>query len=144
MNFFINGRPTSLSDCIDDDLTRAVINSLFCWRRALPDDELPGDSRFGWWGDTFEENDRFGSRLWLLSRAKLTDQTVLEAREYALEALQWLLDDGVASQVEVTTERKGVDRLDLLIEIVKPNDVTLSLRFQHLWSILNVNSTTNT
>ena len=136
MEFFINGRQTTLSDYIDDDLTRAVINSLFCWRRANDDDELPGASRFGWWGDTFEVNDKFGSRLWLLSRAKLTAQTPLRAKEYVEEALQWLVDDGVAADVVVQVEKATVDRLDMSIVITKPNDTTTSLRFQNMWSYL--------
>lgn len=136
MEFFINGRQTTLSEYIDDDLTRAVINSLFCWRRANDDDELPGTSRFGWWGDTFEINDKFGSRLWLLSRAKLTSQTPLRAKEYAEEALQWLIDDGVAAAVTVEIEKATVDRLDMSVVITKPSDTTTSLRFQNMWSYL--------
>ena len=136
MEFFLNGRQTSLSSYINDDLTRAVINSLFSWRRANDDDELPGVSRFGWWGDTFEVDDKFGSRLWLLSRAKITDQTPKQAQEYAEEALAWLVTDGVAADVIVTVERATADRLDMLVEVVKPNDTTESLRFQNMWSFL--------
>ncbi len=136
MEFFLNGRQTSLSSYINDDLTRAVINSLFSWRRANDDDELPGVSRFGWWGDTFEVDDKFGSRLWLLSRAKITDQTPKQAQEYAEEALAWLVTDGVAADVIVTVERATVDRLDMSVEVVKPNDTTESLRFQNMWSFL--------
>ena len=136
MQFFLNGRLTTLSDYIDDDLTRAVINSLFSWRRANDDDELPGTSRCGWWGDTFEVNDQFGSRLWLLSRAKLTADTPYQAKEYAEEALQWLVDDGIAADVVVQVERATVDRLDMSIVITKPNDTTESLRFQNMWSYL--------
>ena len=136
MEVFLNGRKTSLSDYIDDDLTRAVINSLFCWRRAEADDDLPGVSRCGWWGDTFEVDDKFGSRLWLLSRAKITDQTPLQAKEYAEEALQWLIDDGVAADVVVTVERATFDRLDMSVTITKPSDTTESLRFQNMWSYL--------
>ena len=38
-----------------DPLVRAVIISLFTWRRAHDDDVLPnaGMSRMGWWGDSF-------------------------------------------------------------------------------------------
>ena len=136
MEFFLNGRKTSLSNYINDDLTRAVINSLFSWRRANDDDELPGTSRFGWWGDTFAVSDQFGSRLWLLSRAKLTEETPKKAKEYAEEALSWLVEDGVAAAVNVSVDRATVDRLDMSIEIVKPTQSTESLRFQDMWSFL--------
>ena len=42
MQLFINGSQTTLSDFMKDDLPRAVINSLFSWKRAEDDDELPG------------------------------------------------------------------------------------------------------
>lgn len=122
---------------MDEGLESAVIVSLFTDRRAEDDDELPGntDDRRGWWGDnqSVVDNDRIGSRLWLLSREKQTAAVLSRAREYAAEALQWLIDDGVASEVNVSAEyvRRGV--LGLGIEIVKPDKSTLEYRFEHLW-----------
>ncbi|WP_200894101.1 phage GP46 family protein [Xanthomonas sp. MUS 060] len=66
--------PLSLLQDIDNDkrhpLVRAVLISLFTWRRANADDTLPDPRgfRMGWWGDTYPvvANDRIGSRLWLL------------------------------------------------------------------------------
>ena len=67
MQLFINGHQTTLADFMKDDLPRAVINSLFSWRRAESDDILPGTSRYGWWADTYDDDgEKFGSRLWLL------------------------------------------------------------------------------
>ena len=137
MQLYLNGRESSLSDLEDDDLARAVYNSLFSWARAKDDDDLPGSSRYGWWGDTYADDvdDRFGSRLWLLMRAKLTDEVVQHAEEYANEALQWMIDDGIASSVTASAERVGQDRLDLSIEIFKPmDDVATTARFQDVWS----------
>ena len=116
----IDGIVISAPDVIDD-LPRSIIISLFTWRRANPDDDLPGTNKYGWWGDTYPQiiNDRIGSRLWLLSRAKLTDETVLQAQEYAEEALQWLVDDGVAAAVQVQVERQSLDRLAIGIIITR-------------------------
>ena len=89
------------------DLETAVIISLFTDKRARPDDILPGasDDRRGWWGDTYSEieNDPLGSHLWLLHREKQTQQTLNRAREYCQDALQWLIEDGIASEINVTT-----------------------------------------
>lgn len=136
MQLYLNGRAATLDDFIDDDLARAVYNSLFSWARAKDDDDLPGNSRYGWWGDTFadETDDHFGSRLWLLMRAKMTDENLAKAEEYANEALQWLIDDGVATAVTVKAEKGGQERLDLAIEITKPNDdIATTARFQDVW-----------
>lgn len=133
MHMLINGSEHTLSDFCQDDLARAVVISLFSWRRAEDDDDLPGDSRFGWWADTFNEQ-KTGSRLWLLLRSKLTEATLRRAKMYAEEALQWLIDDGVAGSVEVTAERGGMNRLDMSVTVTKPDKSELAMRFQDVWS----------
>jgi phage gp46-like protein len=124
---------------VTDDLPRAIIISLFSWRRANPDDDLPGNNKYGWWGDTYPQvfNDRIGSRLWLLWRAKITAETTAKAIEYATEALQWLLDDGIAADVKVTAERVGLGELDLWIIITRGDTSTLNIRFIHVWDYIN-------
>lgn len=47
----VNGKRTCASAQLDP-LTRAVVISLFTWRRAEPDDNA--DVPMGWWGDTPE------------------------------------------------------------------------------------------
>lgn len=135
----IDGKVVSTTGAMRDPLTRAVIISLFTWRRALPDDPVEG-IRWGWWGDGLDglTNDRIGSRLWLLGREKLTLSTINRAREYAEEALQWMLDDGVASRVTVTTERRGLDALALRALIERDNEAPIDLRFDNAWSFFNV------
>lgn len=120
-----------------DPLTRAVIVSLFSWRKAEPDDKPAQDN--GWWGDSFptEQNDRIGSRLYLLSREKLTNKTPLKAREYISQALQWLVDDGVAVRVEVTAERTGISTLSASVVISQKDGNRTTYSFNDLWSELN-------
>lgn len=137
----IDGQVTKLGMDSAQPLVRAVIVSLFTWRRANPDDDLPADLRMGWWGDTFPTipNDRIGSRLWLLSRSTLTPETVAKAKEYAQEALQWLIDDGVAARVDVQTERQGLSTLAIGVRIYKSDGtVPLDVRFTDVWGFLNV------
>lgn len=145
----IDGQTTSLGllQDIDNDLThplvRAVVISLFTWRRANADDVLPAPrgSRMGWWGDSFPPvpNDRIGSRLWLLARAKLTATVVQQAQDYAKEALEWLIDDGVAARIEVSAERLGLDGLALSCGLFAADGTARALiRFQNLWSLLRV------
>jgi phage gp46-like protein len=125
---------------IDNPLVRAVVISLFSWRRADASDRVDGDARFGWWGDGLDgiANDRIGSKLWLLAREKLTAETLERAREYAHEALQWLVDDGVATAVTVTVERLAVDGAAMKVEIDREGQAPLTLRLANAWSLLNV------
>ena len=96
------------TDIIDGDLLAdngmrtAVLISLFSDRIAEPDDVIPDgtSNRRGYWADAYNNNDdKTGSRLWLLSRAKQTDETLSRAEEYANEALQHFIDDGAANNV---------------------------------------------
>lgn len=137
----INGQTISLGLDSAEPLVRAVVISLFTWRRANPDDDLPGDQRMGWWGDSFavELNDKIGSRLWLLSRAKITNDTVARAQEYAEEALQWLIADGVAARVEVEAQRIDTFTLGLAVRVYKTDGrAAVDVRFTDVWGFLNV------
>lgn len=118
-----------------DLLTRAVVISLFTWRRAKPDDET--DMPMGWWGDTWPvaQNDRYGSRLWLLQRKKLTNQTALEARTYIREALQWMIEDGLVSRIELIIQRTGINELGNSITLWRNGEPT-TISFDDLWSAI--------
>lgn len=139
LSLVINGIDTPLGMGLRQPLPRAVIISLFTWGRAKPDDKLPGTERMGWWGDTYAATpgDRIGSRLWLLARSTITNQTPGQARKYAEEALAWLVADGVASHVIVQAERSTLDRIDLWTQIVRGNSPRLDIRFNDAWSFLN-------
>ena len=106
----------------DEGLETAVIISLFSDRRAADDDILPDENnpnKRGWWGDLVSERDQIGSRLWLLDRSKTTSDILVKAKQYAEEALKWMVDDGVAAKIVVETERQGDPGKDQLIIGVK-------------------------
>lgn len=141
LTIVIDGQTIPLGLDAAEPLVRAVVISLFTWRRANPDDELPGDLRMGWWADTFPgvPNDRIGSRLWLLSRATLVPETITRAKEYAEEALAWMVEDGVAARVEIEAERHGLSTLALACRIYKSDGRMLAdVRFTDVWGFLNV------
>lgn len=104
----------------DEGLETAVIISLFTDRRANFDDILPDpDNRDlrGWWGDLASplvEGDQIGSRLWLLEREKTLKTVLVRAKQYAEEALQWMIEDRIATKIEVDVERQGVVGSDIL------------------------------
>lgn len=140
LSIVIDGETVELVQSGLDPLARAVVISLFTWRRAKPDDVLPaGDDRQGWFGDTFAEvqGDRIGSRLWLLSREKIVPETLARAREYSREALQWLVDDGVASRVDVTVSRVGLSGVSIGASITRTDGTVRNLQFDDAWSALN-------
>lgn len=120
-------------------LRRAITISLFSWRRAGPDDPLDDGDRKGWWGDSVPTvaGDLIGSRLWLLQRRTLTDDTLRDAQEYAEEALAWMTDDGIVTAVTVTVARQDTTRLNMVVRLTELNGETVELAFENTWSLIN-------
>lgn len=127
----------------EESLNTAVIVSLLTDRRAEPDDRLPTDDgttsvigadRRGWCGDSLAEQpgQRIGSRLWLLAREKQTEETRRRAVSYCQEALEWLVDDGVASAVSVEAAWADIGRLNAQIEIALINGDRFSARLSDI------------
>ncbi|QDW32894.1 hypothetical protein FFE93_007365 [Yersinia sp. KBS0713] len=136
MILMVNGQQQSVSTPTDS-LTRAVIISLFTWRRADPDDD--SEQPMGWWGDSYPtiQNDRIGSRLYLLQRTTLTSKTVELARGYLDQALAWLKEDGVVSRIAINVQRRGTDILTAEITLYRNDGSSQLITFDDLWSALN-------
>lgn len=87
----------------DNTLVSAVLTSLLCDRLAANYEVRPGEDRRGWWADAYADNQHLtGSRLWLLAREKQLPGVLLRCKQYCDEALQWFIDDGLASAITVT------------------------------------------
>lgn len=132
----VEGRETMRilgGDLDASDVVRDLITfSLFTWRRALPDDVIPaGMSRQGWYADP-----EMGSRLWLLQGRKVTAETLSDARQYAEEALAWMVTAGIFAAVSATASRIADVRggIELAVTYRRP-DATAdeTLRFDQIW-----------
>ena len=117
-----------------DDLVTAIYISLFTDRTARADDEIPDGTtnRRGWWGDV-DQKYQLGSRLWLLSRAKQTNETLLRARDYINEALKWMVDDGIVVKFNVRTEWTRPGMLGAQVTAYKKDGASVSQRFEWAW-----------
>lgn len=130
----------------DSDFTKeagletAVLISLFTDRRADVDDDLDDvNDRRGWWGDALEtDGDKTGSRLWLLYRQKITTKILAKVKEYIEECLQWMLDDGVVADIEVTAERSELDRIYTQIDLSRNSGSKTTVAFDDLWKAMEV------
>lgn len=121
-----------------EDLQTAVLVSLFTDRYAGPDFVPPdgtGDLR-GWWADTYR-GVPLGSRLWTMYRSKKSSSTgpLLEAKGYCQEALQWLIDDGIAASVGVQTFWNTPNSLGINITITEPvSSASHAFNFSYAWA----------
>ncbi len=122
----------------DGGLETALLWSLFSDRRAELTDVLPdGETdRRGWWADAHPvvENDKFGSRLWLLSRSKETPDVLVRTDEYVREATKWLIDDRVLDVIDVAATYPARGVLDLRVTAHRPNGDSVEFRFHHTWA----------
>src|SRR5688500_6489480 len=120
----------------DEGLRTAVLLSLFVDRRAEDDDVLPwgDDARRGWRADEVAEveGDRIGSRRWLLSSAKRTGNVAAQLEAYDREALAWMLEDKVASAIDVEVTASG-HVLSEVVTIHRPSGDAVSFKFAHVW-----------
>lgn len=125
---------------LDDTPETSVLVSLFTNRRAAASDALPAGQLDpqGWWGDVRPqvEGDLIGSRLWLLAREKQTQDVLTRGRTYVLEALQWMLDDGLASAIDVATSWIRPGTMGIAIAITRPTKDLVHFKFEHTWSAL--------
>lgn len=124
---------------VDDGLETAVLLSLFTDAPATLDELAAAgltreQNRGAWWGNDYPDVDGdMGSKLWLLERAKRTDETLARARDYATEAVAWMITDGLASQIPITTawyQRTGF--LVLGAQMYRPGD--LQPRWRRVWN----------
>lgn len=115
----------------EDTLLTATVLSLMTDRTASADEVASGDRR-GWWADAFGDvGDQYGSRLWLLGREKQLQSTMDRARAYMAEALAWLVDDGLATSVDVVV---FAPRMGWMVAQITVQLDGASRRYRFRWS----------
>lgn len=98
-NVFDLALNTSLDLATDSSLDTAIVISLFTDRYDRQ------SQQGGWWGDNYVDSpNTLGSRLWLLNKSKIDVQTLRNAENYAREALQWLLDDKLLTDLTINCQ----------------------------------------
>lgn len=108
----------------DPGLETAVAVSLFSNQRAGEGDPIPdpAGSSEGWWADALNDDEsKIGSKLWLIGREKMIPSEIVpRAEQYAKEALQWMVTDGLAEEVTAVASRYDMNTLKLDITVVRP------------------------
>jgi phage gp46-like protein len=120
----------------DEGLETASLISLFSDQRAIDEELPPGiTEKKGWWGDLFPdiEGDQIGSKVWTLDRSKNSLENVAQLETKIKDSFQWMVEDGVASvvNVEASIDESNSQRTNVEIEIVRPTGE--SDRFGVIW-----------
>jgi len=139
-----------------NELATAVVVALMTDALAGQDDALPDardTDRRGWWGDVdaaeIWDGWPIGSKLWLLSRTTITGAaarkgaTTVQVEDYIREALQPFLDRKIATRLDVTVVRAGIERITASIVMYRGDELLLSLQFSDLWAGIVVSAPTS-
>jgi phage gp46-like protein len=119
-----------------DTLQTAVLLSLFTDKRAPDSLQIYSTDRRGWWGNTYGARP-LGSLLWTLERAIKSDgpEVLRRAEGYCTDALQWLIDDGVAATVSATASWITQTTLGIYIAITEASG-SVTRKFSWVWSTI--------
>lgn len=120
----------------DFTLTRGLITafmmSVFC---EVRDDsiEVP-QQRGGWAGNQLQpiEGYQQGSLIWTLYQSNTASDVSTQAQQFISDGLQWLIDDGIAKDIEVETNIVANDKMEVKITATR-NDDTQDVAFFDLW-----------
>jgi len=102
----------------------AIPISLFTDTRA-PSSRVPdARRRRGWIGNlpSADTGRELGSLLWLLDQARVVNDTLNEARDFAQGGLDWLLEDGALSEVRVAVDRLSTREIAIFVTLVRPDN----------------------
>lgn len=121
----------------DDGLRTAILASVWTDARATDDDlrrfGYEGADPRGFWADSIVPavaDDNTGSLLWLLARAKQTEETRRIARDMVAAALNWLVDDKLAKSIEVIAQWRAPGVLAWRASILKPDGKRFDVEWQ--------------
>jgi phage gp46-like protein len=131
------------------ELISAVNVALMTDSLAAPTDVLPdpnSNDRRGWWGDldadTIWGGWPIGSKLWLLTRAKIVDSgaregaTIARVQAYISAAIQPFITAKLASRFSVTATQVNRQRIDARVIIYRGPKSAIELQYQALWDEL--------
>lgn len=116
-----------------DSFDTAIFMSLLTEKRADISEQVVPELRRGWWGNESNEiiDYEIGTKLWLLDQARNIQDVANTGVTYALDCLQWLLDDNYLKDIIVTSTRT-ISNITLNIKLVR-DDNKVERLFYELW-----------
>ena len=111
----------------------AIATSYFTDARASAVQVQEAQNRRGWVGNIlYLDNGReVGGMLWTLDQARITEDTLNFAKQFAMDCLQWITDDNVAQSVYVTVEQTSQRAIKIYTTITTIHNTVL--RYVTLW-----------
>ena len=109
-----------------------ILMCLFEEVRATETEMGPAELRRGWAGNESTPGFQQGSKQWLFEQERLTGTMLSDLGPVIRNALQPLIDDGIAVSVEVETPRIVNGRVSVFINLGRDGS-PVDRRFYELW-----------
>lgn len=131
------------------ELATAILVALNTDAQADEGDVLPdprSTDRRGWWGDwnvsVIWNGWPIGSKLWLLSRAKIVNSgaregaTTLRVSKYIRQCMQPFITNGFCSRVTIDSLTVDLNngRINVIFTVYRGPKTAIRLQYQSLWS----------
>lgn len=130
-----------------EQLATAIMLALNTDGLADESDKLPmpgATNRRGWWGDLDAESIwggwAIGSKLWLLTRAKIVDSsakegaTITRVEAYCRACLQPFVTAGICTRFTVTAVQDTSQRITATIIVYRGDKAAIQLEYQPVWA----------
>lgn len=116
----------------EDFFDTSILMSIFCERRATSEEVPTSHYRRGWIGNESTPGFEIGSKLWLFEQARLTRETLNGINSVVKNGLQWLIDDGIALEISVSSTLGKNNNIEVIVVITRPNS-KIEKRYFELW-----------
>ncbi len=116
----------------DNGLETAVMISLYSNRFVEREDLPPLETdQNGWWADEISDpiDDLIGSKFWAIERRGVSLESANRYEESGREALAWMIEDGIAKLIPVESTIVSGERIDVAIDIFRPDGDNIPSRF---------------
>jgi len=125
-----------------DGFETAVPTSFFSNARAIESRVPAARKRRGWVGNilTILTGRELGGTLWTLDQARITEDTLNFAETYARESLQWMLDDRIATNINVDVRQQDDSSIIIATKITTLDNATT--KYVSLWRSTNFGKVT--
>lgn len=119
-----------------DGFDTAIWISLFTDARAPDTIVVTPENRRGWLGNVESpvEGRELGGLLWVAEQRRLNQDTVNEVVDYAGKSLEWFVEDGIATSIEVSGVIVPLSGILLTIVINVPQGETVT-HYVKLWEV---------
>lgn len=118
-----------------DSLENVVIISIGTYARERNLNKVANLSPVvgGWWGDALDEKGTLGGYLYEAFPGKLNDGTARRIETLVVDALQWMVNDGVAKSVKCGAEIVGNEVMSIQITIERPDGESVAIIYEIKW-----------